>query len=81
VFGKEDICSLCARKMNLSTHKHTKKNKAEDKGGSVRGERRVSIHFLIVRRIVVRLLRIKQVNEYRNSTQHPIQKFKCYQNM
>lgn len=37
--------------------------------------------FLIMRRIVVRLLRIEHLNEYRNSIQHPIQKFKCDQNM
>lgn len=54
------LFSVCEKNESLlPTHKHREKNKAKYKGRYVRGERRVSICFLIVRRIVVRLLRVK----------------------
>lgn len=78
---KYSFCVCGKSESLLPKQKHREKNKTKDKSRCVRGERKVSICFLIVRRMLVWLLRIEHVNEYRNSIQQPIQKFKCDQNM
>lgn len=70
-FRKQSICSRCVRKINLSFPHTNTKRKIKLKVNMWKE----SICFLIVRRIV-RLLRIKDVNGYRSSKQHAIQKFK-----